>query len=251
MKIVINGGTGLIGAKTVVRLRHVGHEVVAAAPQNGFNSVTGQGVAEALEGAQVLVDLSNSPSFADAEVLEFFRKSSGNLGAATKAAGVMHYVALSVIGTDRLQASGYFRAKQVQEDLIGTSGLPYTIVHATQFFEFLASIAGSGAAGDKVMVPAAFIQPIASDDVADVMAEVATGSPRNGIVEIAGPERFRMKDLIAEYLSLTGDARAVEASVDVPYFGARIGETTLVSDADPRVGRIGFEQWFASRAKAA
>jgi uncharacterized protein YbjT (DUF2867 family) len=251
MKIVINGGTGLIGSKTVMRLRHVGHEVVAAAPQNGFNSVTGQGVAEAIRGAQVLVDLSNSPSFADAEVLDFFRKSTGNLVAAAKAAGVKHYVALSVVGTDRLQASGYFRAKQAQEDLIEASGLPYTIVHATQFFEFLASIAGSGAAGDKVLVPAAFIQPIASDDVADAMADVATGSPRNGIVEIAGPERFRMKDLISEYLALTGDPRSVEASADVPYFGARIGDTTLVTDGNPRLGRIGFEHWFASWAKAA
>jgi len=251
MKIVINGGTGLIGSKTVARLRHAGHEVVAAAPQNGFNSVTGQGVAAAMKGAQVLVDLSNSPSFADAEVLDFFRRSTGNLVAAAKAVGVKHYVALSVVGTDRLQASGYFRAKQAQEDLIATSGLPYTIVHATQFFEFLGSIANSGTAGDKVLVPAALIQPIASDDVADLMAETAVGSPRNGIVEIAGPERFRLRDLIAEYLALSGDARAVEASAEVPYFGTRIEETTLVSDDNPRVGRIGFAQWFGSKAKAA
>lgn len=251
MKIVINGGTGLIGSKTVRRLRDAGHEVVAASPQSGFNSVTGEGVAETLKGAQVIVDLSNSPSWEDAAVLEFFQKSTGNLVAAAKASGVKHFIALSVVGTERLQASGYFVAKLAQETLIKNSGIPYTIVHSTQFFELLSFLVKSWEAGDKVVVPAALIQPIASDDVANVMAEVALAAPRNGTFEIAGPERFTIRDLIAEYLAATDDARAVEASAEVPYSGAKLEEATLVSDNNPRLGKIDFDQWFASRAKAA
>ncbi|EIM26477.1 SDR family oxidoreductase [Microvirga lotononidis] len=251
MKIVINGGTGLIGSKTVARLRDSGHDVVAASPQGGVNSVTGEGVTEAVKGAQVVVDLSNSPSFEDAAVLDFFRRSTVNLIAAAKASGAKHYIALSVVGTERLQASGYFRAKMVQEELIRNSGLAYTIVHATQFFEFLGAIANSSKADEKVVVPAALIQPIASDDVAEVMAEVALQPPRNGILEIAGPERFRMRDLIARYLTATGDSRIVEASTEVPYFGAKLEEGTLVSNGTPRLGKIDFLQWFGSRAKAA
>jgi len=251
MKIVINGGTGLIGSKTVARLRSSGHEVVAASPQSGFNSVTGEGVAETVKGAQVIVDLSNSPSWEDAAVLEFFQKSTSNLIAAAKASGVKHYIALSVMGTERLQASGYFVAKLAQETLIKNSGVPYTIAHATQFFELLGFLVKSWEVGNKVVVPAALIQPISSDDVADVMAEVALAAPRNGIFEIAGPERFRIRDLIAEYLAATDDARAVEASVDVPYSGAKLEDTTLVSDNNPRLGKIDFDQWFAAQAKAA
>jgi uncharacterized protein YbjT (DUF2867 family) len=251
MKIVINGGTGLIGSKTVARLRGAGHDVVAASPQGGVNSVTGEGVTEAVNGAQVVVDLSNSPSFEDAAVLNFFRRSTVNLIAAAKASGVKHYIALSVVGTERLQASGYFRAKMAQEELIRNSGLAYTIVHATQFFEFLGAIANSSKADEKVVVPAALIQPVSSDDVADVMAEVALQSARNGILEIAGPERFRMRDLIARYLAATGDSRIVEASADTPYFGAKLEEGTLVSNDTPRLGKIDFIQWFGSRAKAA
>jgi uncharacterized protein YbjT (DUF2867 family) len=251
MKIVINGGTGLIGSRTVTRLRGAGHDVVAASPQSGINSVTGEGLAEAVKGAQVIVDLSNSPSWEDAAVLEFFQKSTGNLLAAAKANGVKHYVALSVVGTERLQASGYFVAKQAQETLIKNSGVPYTLVHATQFFDLLGFLVNSWALGDKVVVPAALIQPIAPDDVADVMAEVALASPRNGILEISGPERFPIRDLVAKYLAATGDARAVEASADVPYSGARLEEATLVSDNNPRLGKIDFDQWFQSRAKAA
>ncbi len=251
MKIVINGGTGLIGSKTVARLRSAGHDVVAASPQSGINSVTGEGLAEAIKGAQVVIDLSNSPSFEDVAVLEFFRSSTGNLLAASKENAVKHYVALSVVGTERLQASGYFRAKMAQEELIRSSGLPYTIVHATQFFEFLGAIASSAKADERVTVPAALIQPIASDNVADVMAEVALASPRNGILEIAGPERFRMRDLIARYLAAMGDTRVVDASAGVPYFGAMLEESTLVSDNNPHLGKIDFHQWFESRPKAA
>ena len=250
MKVVVIGGTGLIGSKTVERLRRAGHEVVAAAPQNGINSVTGEGLAEAVRGAQVIVDLSNSPSFEDNAVLEFFRKSTGNLIASARASGVRHYVALSVVGTERLQASGYFRAKLAQEALIKSSGVPYTIVRATQFFEFLGAIAQTGTTGDKVVEPTALIQPIASNDVADVMAEVALASPLNGMIEIAGPERFRMSDLIARYLSAKGDARTVEASADAPYYGLRLEEGSLVSDNDPRLGKIGFDQWFKATASA-
>jgi uncharacterized protein YbjT (DUF2867 family) len=251
MKIVINGGTGLIGSKTVARLRGGGHEVVAASPQSGFNSVTGEGVAETVKGAQVIVDLSNSPSWEDAAVLEFFQKSTSNLIAAAKASGVKHYIALSVVGTKRLQASGYFVAKLAQETLIKDSGVPYTIVHSTQFFELLGFLVKAWESGSKVVVPAALIQPISSEDVADVMAEVALAAPRNGMFEIAGPERFSIRDLVAEYLAATGDVRAVEASADVAYSGAQLDETTLVSDDNPRLGKIDFDQWFASRAKAA
>jgi uncharacterized protein YbjT (DUF2867 family) len=251
MKIVINGGTGLIGSKTVARLRSGGHEVIAASPQSGFNSVTGEGVAETVKGAQVIVDLSNSPSWEDAAVLEFFQKSTSNLIAAAKANGVKHYIALSVVGTERLQASGYFVAKLAQERLIKSSGVPYTIVHSTQFFELLGFLVKSWDVGSKVVVPAALIQPIASDDVADVMAQVALAAPRNGTFEIAGPERFTIRDLIAEYLAATDDARTVEASAEVPYSGAKLEETTLVSDNNQHLGRIDFDQWFAARAKAA
>jgi uncharacterized protein YbjT (DUF2867 family) len=251
MKIFVNGGTGLIGSRTVVRLRGAGHEVVAASPQGGINSVTGEGLAEAVKGAQVIVDLSNSPSWEDAAVLEFFQKSTANLIAAAKANGVKHYVALSVVGTERLQASGYFVAKLAQETLIKNSGVPYTIVHATQFFDLLGFLVNSWGTANKLVVPTALIQPIAPDDVADFMAEVALAEPRNGTVEVAGPERFRISELVAKYLTATGDARAVEVSPEVPYAGATLEATTLVSDNNPRLGKIAFDQWFASRAKAA
>jgi uncharacterized protein YbjT (DUF2867 family) len=251
MKIVVNGGTGLIGSKTVERLHRAGNEVIAGSPQTGLNSLTGEGLDAALNKAQVLIDLSNSPSFDDDPALEFFRKSTGNLIASAKSHGIKHYIALSVVGTERLQASGYFRAKLLQENMIRNSGIPYTIVHSTQFLEFLGAIAKSASAEDKVLVPATMIQPIASDDVADNMAEVALGSPRNATIEISGPERFRMSDLLARYLIATGDKRPVEASPETPYFGVKLQETTLVSDDNPRLGKINFDQWFASRAVAA
>ncbi|EPE96876.1 SDR family oxidoreductase [Rhizobium grahamii] len=246
MKIVIIGGTGLIGSKTVERLRRQGHDVLAASPNTGVNTVTGEGLAAALVGCDVVVDLANSPSFEDKAVLDFFETSGRNLLQAEKAAGIKHHIALSVVGTERLQESGYFRGKLAQEKLIKASGIPYTIVHSTQFMEFLGGIAQSGTTGDKVRLSPAYVQPIASDDVAAAMAEVAVSSPVNGTVEIAGPERFRLSELVTRYLEVTGDGRKVEPDTDARYFGARLDEGSLVSDDNPKLGRITFEQWFAT-----
>ncbi|MBP0581903.1 SDR family oxidoreductase [Labrys sp. LIt4] len=249
MKIVIIGGTGLIGTKTVARLRARGHEVIAASPNTGVNTITGEGLAEALAGAQVVIDLANSPSFEDKAVLEFFETSGRNLMAAEKAAGVGHHIALSVVGTERLQEAGYFRGKLAQERLIKAAGIPYTIVHSTQFMEFLAGIAQSGTIEGKVHLSPAFVQPIASDDVADAMADVALAAPVNGTIEIAGPERSRLSDLVARYLKASGDPREVVADPEARYFGARLQEGSLVSDNNPRLGRIGFEAWFAANPR--
>ncbi|MDQ0560139.1 uncharacterized protein YbjT (DUF2867 family) [Rhizobium mesoamericanum] len=246
MKIVIIGGTGLIGSKTVERLRSKGHEVVAASPNTGVNTITGEGLTEALVGAQVVVDLANSPSFEDKAVLEFFETSGRNLFAAEKAAGVKHHIALSVVGTERLLEAGYFRGKLAQEKLIKASGIPYTIVHSTQFMEFLSGIAQSGTVGDIVHLSPAYVQPIASDDVADAMADVTLAAPINGTIEIAGPERFRLNELVARYLEAMGDARKVEADPKARYFGALLEDGSLISDNNPRLGRITFEQWFAT-----
>jgi uncharacterized protein YbjT (DUF2867 family) len=246
MKIVIIGGTGLIGSKTVQRLRDKGHEVIATSPNTGVNTITGEGLNEALAGAEVVIDLANSPSFEDKAVLEFFETSGRNLIAAEKTAGVKHHIALSVIGTERLQESGYFRGKLAQETLIKTGGIPYTIVHSTQFMEFLSGIAQSGTSGNVVRLSPAYVQPIASDDVADAMADVALAAPVNGTIEIAGPERSRLSDLVARYLTATGDGRKVEADPEARYFGARLDDGSLVSDNNPRLGRIGFDQWFAT-----
>ncbi len=246
MKIVIIGGTGLIGSKTTERLRAKGHEVIAASPNTGVNTITGEGLAEALTGAQVVLDLANSPSFEDKAVMEFFETSGRNLLAAEHAASVKHHVALSVVGTERLQESGYFRAKLVQEKLIREAGIAYTIVHSTQFMEFLGGIAQSALVDGKVHLSPAFVQPIASDDVAEAMADVALAQPVNGLVEIAGPERFRLNELVARYLESTGDTRQVVADPNAKYFGARLDDGSLVSDRDPRLGKIGFEQWFAT-----
>lgn len=248
MKIVIIGGTGLIGSKTADRLRKQGHDVVAAAPNTGVNTITGEGLAEALAGAAVVIDLANSPSFADKAVLDFFETSGRNLLAAEKAASVQHHIALSIIGVDRLPDSGYMRAKAAQERLIRESGIPYTIVHSTQFMEFLGGIAQSGTVGDMVRLSSAYIQPIASDDVADNMATIATAKPINGIVEISGPERVRLNELVAHYLKALGDTRKVAADPDALYFGTRLRDDSLVSDNNPRLGRITFEQWFATSA---
>lgn len=249
MKIVIIGGTGLIGSKTAERLRKQGHDVIAAAPNTGVNTITGEGLAEALAGASVVIDLANSPSFEDKAVLEFFQTSGRNLMAAEKTAGVKHHIALSIVGVDRLPESGYMRAKVAQEKLIRDAGIPYTIVHSTQFMEFLAGIAQSGTVGDKVRLSPAYVQPIASDDVADAMATIATAAPVNGIVEISGPERVRLNELVARYLKAMGDARQVEADREARYFGARLEDGSLVSDNDPRLGHITFEQWFATSAR--
>ncbi|MDQ0138221.1 uncharacterized protein YbjT (DUF2867 family) [Neorhizobium galegae] len=249
MKIVIIGGTGLIGSKTVERLRSKGHEVIAASPNTGVNTITGAGVAEALAGAEVVLDLANSPSFEDKAVLDFFETSGRNLLAAEKLAGVKHHIALSVVGTERLQESGYFRGKLAQETLIKAGGLPYTIVHSTQFMEFLGGIAQSGSVGDKVHLSPAYVQPIASDDVADAMAAAALAIPVNGTIEIAGPERWRLSDLVARYLKAIGDSRLVEADPEARYFGARLDDGSLVSDNNPQLGKITFEQWFATSAR--
>lgn len=245
MKIVVIGGSGLIGSKTVNRLRDAGHEVVAASPNTGVNTITGEGLPEALAGAEVVVDVANSPSFEDKAVLEFFQTSGRNLLAAEAAAGVGHHVALSVVGTERLQENGYFRAKLAQEKLIKASGIPYSIVRSTQFFEFLGSIAQSGTAGETVQVSPAYVQPIASDDVAAAMADVTLGEPVNGTIEIAGPERVRLNELVGRYLKATNDPREVVTDVHARYFGAELNDQSLVPGDNPRIGAIRFEDWFS------
>ncbi|QND13378.1 NAD-dependent epimerase/dehydratase family protein [Rhizobium leguminosarum] len=249
MKIVVIGGTGLIGSKTVERLRKRGHDVIAASPNSGVNTITGEGLAEALFGAEVVLDLANSPSFEDKAVLEFFETSGRNLLAAEKFAGVRHHIALSVVGTERLQESGYFRGKLAQEKLIKASGIPYTIVHSTQFMEFLGGIAQSGTVGQTVRLSPAYVQPIVSDDVADVMADMALAPPANATIEISGPERARLSELVGRYLKAMKDPRTVEADAEAKYFGARLNDQSLVSDNNSRLGAITFEQWLAKSAQ--
>jgi len=250
MKIVIIGGTGLIGSKLVTKLSEHGHEAVPASPNSGVNTLTGEGLAEVLAGAQVVIDVSNSPSFEDAAVMEFFTTSTRNLLAAEKTAGVVHHVALSVVGTDRLPDSGYFRAKVAQENLITDSGLPYSIVHATQFFEFVKSIAAAATDGDTVRLSHALIQPIAADDVATAVARTAVGDPLNGTLEIAGPVQLGLDDLVRTGLALRGDTREVVADANAPYFGAILQERTLVPGADATVFETTFEQWLAAQPVA-
>lgn len=245
MKIVVIGGTGLIGSKLVAILRARGHEAVAASPASGVNTLTGEGLDEALRGAQVVVDVANSPSFEDRAVLEFFQTSGRNLLAAEASAGVKHHVALSVVGTDRLGESGYFRGKMAQEKLIRESGIPYSIVHSTQFFDFLGGIAQSGTEGQTVHLSAAFVQPIASDDVAAAMADCALGEPLNGVVEIAGPERVRLADLVQRFLIRTKDQRTVIPDPQARYFGAVLRDDTLLPGNNPRIGTLDFDAWFA------
>lgn len=245
MKIVVIGGTGLIGSKTVERLRKKGHEVLAASPNSGVNTITGEGLAEALAGAQVVIDLANSPSFEDKAVLEFFEISGRNLLSAGRATGVKHHIALSIVGAERLPDSGYMRAKMAQEKLIRDSGIPYTIVHSTQFFEFLGGIAQSGTVGDIATVPFAYFQPIASDDVADIMADVAISQPVNGVIEIAGPEPVRMSDLVGRFLKATNDPRKITADPHASYFGTELDDYSLVPGDNPRIGAMRFEDWFS------
>ena len=243
MKIVVIGGTGLIGAKLVALLKQKGHDAVAASPRLGINTLTGEGLADALAGARTVVDVANSPSFEDAAVLKFFETSGRNLHAAEAAAGIQHHVALSVVGTDRLPDSGYFRAKLAQEKLIEASKIPFTIVRATQFHEFVGAIAQSGSVGQTVRLPPAMMQPIASDDVAALLAEFTLGKPLNGIVEIAGPDRIRMVDLASRFLAATGDRREVVADADTGYFGARVDDRSLTPGENPHLGKIGFDDW--------
>jgi uncharacterized protein YbjT (DUF2867 family) len=251
MKIVIIGGTGLIGSKTATILRQGGHEVVAASPKTGVNSITGEGLKGAMAGTQVVIDLANSPSWEDKAVLEFFETSGRNLLAAEAAAGVRHHVAVSIVGTDRMPDNGYFRAKVAQEKLIEKSSVPYTIIRATQFMEFLGGIAGSGTEGSMVRLSPGLFQPIAADDVAAITADVALAAPRRGIVEIAGPDRAPLSDIIARYLKALGDPRTVVSDPEARYYGGRVEERSLVPLGEARLGRIGLDEWIRrSQAKA-
>jgi len=245
MKIIVIGGSGLIGSKLVNILRQRGHEVVAASPASGVNTITGEGLAEVLAGAQVVVDVANSPSFEDRAVLEFFVTSGRNLLAAEAVAGVGHHVALSVVGADRLPDSGYLRAKVAQENLIKASKIPYTIVRSTQFFDFAGGIAQSATEGQTVRLPPALMQPIVSDDVAAALADLTVGEPRNGIIELAGPESIRMDDLVRRFLSAKHDARSVIPDAHARYFGAELNDQSLTPGANPRIGPTRFEDWLA------
>jgi uncharacterized protein YbjT (DUF2867 family) len=248
MKIVVIGGSGLIGTKLVKRLREQGHEVVAASPSSGVNTITGEGLVEALAGAQVVVDVANAPSWEDKAVLEFFETSGRNLLAAEAAAGVGHHIALSVVGTERLLASGYFRAKMAQETLIKASPVPYTIVRATQFFEFAGGIAQSATDGQTVRLPPALFQPIVSDDVADALVQVVLGAPLNGTVELAGPERLPIDKLVGQFLRAVQDPREVVTDVHARYFGIEVNDQSLTPGDNPRIGPTRFEDWL-SRSK--
>src|SRR5438045_4276646 len=241
MKIVVIGGTGLIGSKLVNKLREHGHEAVAASPNSGVNTLTGEGLAEVLKGASVVVDVSNSPSWEDAAVLKFFETSTRNLLTYEAAAGVGHHVALSVVGTQRLSESGYFRAKIAQEKLIQESSIPHSIVQATQFFEFLKGLADISMAGDKVHLPPVLFQPMAADDVASGVARVAVGAPVNGTVEIAGPEQFRVDELVRRRLASLKDPREVIADPNACYGGAKIGDKTLLPGNNTRPGETTVE----------
>jgi uncharacterized protein YbjT (DUF2867 family) len=232
-----------VGSKLVAKLRERGHDVVAAAPNTGVNTITGEGLAEALQGAEVIVDVSNSPSFEDAAVMQFFITSTGNLLAAARTAGVRHYVALSVVGTERLSESGYFRAKTAQETLIRESGIPYSIVHATQFYEFIKNIAAAATHGDTVRLAPVLIQPIAADDVAKTVGRVAVGAPVNGVVEAAGPEHYRLDELIRQGLNARHDPREVIADPEARYFGAMLDVDTLMPAAGARLGDVRFQEW--------
>jgi uncharacterized protein YbjT (DUF2867 family) len=249
MKIVVIGGTGLIGSKLVKKLRGEGHDSLAASPDTGVDAMTGEGLAEALEGAQVVVDVANAPAWEDAAVLDFFQTSSRNLLAAEKAAGVEHHVTLSVVGTDRLPDSGYLRAKAAQEEMVKAGPIPYTIVRATQFFEFIGRIADSSTDGDTVRLPPALIQPEAGDDVASTLADVAVGAPLNDTVELAGPEVFRLDELARRVLKASDDRRQVTADVHARYFGAELDDRSLTPGDDARIASTRFEDWLSQSAK--
>jgi uncharacterized protein YbjT (DUF2867 family) len=252
MKIVVIGGSGLVGSQVVTKLGEHGHDAIAASPDSGVNTLTGEGVAEVLEGADVVIDVSNSPSFEDAAVLDFFETSTGNLLAAEKTAGVGHHVALSVVGTERLADKGYFHAKRVQEKLIAESGIPYSIVHATQFFEFIKSIAALATDNDTVRLPPVLFQPIASEDVAKAVGRTAVGAPVNGIVEVAGPDKYRMDELVRRALRARNDPRQVVTDSAAPYFGAyAVDDSTLVPADGALIGEVRFPDWLERQLAAA
>ncbi len=250
MRIVVIGGTGLIGSKTVAILAQRGHDAVAASPQSGVNTLTGEGLKEVLANAEVVIDLANSPSFEDKAVLEFFQTSEGNLLPAEAAAGVGHHVALSIVAIDRTD-NGYFRAKVAQEKLIEASGVPYTIVRATQFMEFLGGIADSAADGKTVTLPPVLFQPIAADDVAALVAEAALAAPRNDVIEIAGPERAPFNEIVSRYLKAVGDPRQVVGDPEARYWGGRVEERSLVPLGEARLGRIGLDEWLRAHGPSA
>ncbi len=243
MKIVVIGGTGLIGSKVVGKLRQKGYEVIVAAPSTGVNTITGEGLVDALAGAQVVVDVANSPSFDDQPAMNFFRTSGRNIIAAEVAAGIGHHVALSVVGTERLQDSGYFRAKLAQEELIKGSPIAYTIVRATQFFEFLRGIAQSATEGDTVRLPHALFQPMAAEDVATAVADAALAEPMNGMVEIAGPDTFHIDEIVGRVLEHDGSSRKVVADPDARYFGVELSDHSLVPGPNPLLGSMRFDRW--------
>jgi uncharacterized protein YbjT (DUF2867 family) len=249
MKIVVIGGTGLIGTKLAGRLRQNGHEVVQASPSTGVNTITGDGLAEILSGAEIVVDVTNSPSFEDRAVLMFFETSSRNLLAAEAAANVRFHVALSVVGTDRLPECGYFRAKLAQENLIRNSEIPYTILRATQFFEFVGGLVDASTDGPIVRLSPALFQPVASDDVAAALANVTLSAPVNGIVELAGPEQISLDEFARQYLVATGDSRKVAADIHARYFGAELDDQSLTPGKNPRLGSLRFEEWLAKLRK--
>jgi uncharacterized protein YbjT (DUF2867 family) len=251
MKIVVIGGSGLIGSKLCRKLADRGQDVVAASPKSGVNSITGEGLAEAVTGAQVVVDVSNAPSWDDAAVMNFFDTSTRNILAAEARAGVRHHVALSVVGTDRLQESGYFRAKLAQEKLIAASGIPYTIVHATQFFEFMGGIAKEATDGQVVRLPSALMQPMSADDVAAALADYTLGPPMNRIVEIAGPQVLGIDEAVRRYLTATGDARRVITDAEAPYYGVTVSERSLTPDNPARLAPTRFDDWLGELTHAA
>ena len=248
MKIVVIGGSGLIGKKLIPLLKECGHEAESASPSSGVNTLTGEGLAETLADAQVVVDVSNSPSWADDAVMEFFDTSTRNLLAAEAAAGVGHHIALSVVGADRMTDSGYMRAKVNQEKVIEAGGLPYSIIRATQFFEFLGGIADSGAEGDTVRLSTAPMQPLAADDVAAALADIAVGAPLNATVELAGPERMSIAEFVGRFMAASGDKRTVVADPKAPYYGAAMDERGIAPGANPRLGPTRFEDWFSRKA---
>jgi len=251
MKIVVIGGTGLIGSRLVTKLDALGHEAVAASPNSGVNTLTGEGLAQVLQGAQVVVDVSNSPSFEDDAVMNFFQTSTRNLLSYEAAAGVGHHVALSIVGSERIPDSGYMRAKVVQEKLIKEGSIPYSIIHSTQFFEFVKRIADEATTGNSVHLPPVLFQPIAADDVVSALGKVTTSSPLNGAIEIAGPEQFRFDELVRQRLRGLNDPREVIADPHARYFGAEMSENSLVPVGDAQLGETRFEDWLNLAAKSA